>query len=150
LEGTGALVLDRLNKIGYAVISERCNKKLVELWGQRLGYKMVLFYATDSQHRPIYHTNVMMAVGTTFAVICLESIDNETERQLVVDALKPYKDIIEITRDQMNNLCGNVLEVQNTKGEKLCVMSTKAYVAFTEAQKEKKFYHMWSILFMRM
>lgn len=138
LEGTGSMVLDRVNKIAYACLSPRTDAEVLEAFSKQEDYKTVLFKSVDSNNQPIYHTNVLMCIGTAFAVICLESITDEDEKQLVTEALtKAGKEIIDITFDQMNQFAGNMLEVDNTRGEKLLVMSQRAYQSLRSGQVEK-------------
>ena len=144
LEGTGSLVLDRINKIGYVVISERSDLSLALKWGKIMQYEIVPFHATDSQGRAVYHTNVVMSVGTGVAVLCTECIEDPEERKKVVDRLhKTGHEIVDITRDQVNHFCGNVLELENWKGFPVMVMSTQAHNAFTPEQRQTmlKFEH---------
>jgi hypothetical protein len=84
LEGTGSLVIDRVNKVAYLLVSQRADEALFKQWCHRLGYTAVPFRANDSHGRTIYHTNVMMAIGTSVAVLCTESITDEKERAFVV------------------------------------------------------------------
>jgi hypothetical protein len=128
LEGTGSMVLDRQNKLAYACLSPRTDAEVLEAFSKHENYKILLFNSVDANNQPIYHTNVVMCIGTAFAVICLESIKDEEEKQLVINTLKESgKEVIDITFDQMNQFAGNMLEVENTSGEKLLVMSQKAY-----------------------
>jgi hypothetical protein len=135
LEGTGSMVLDRQNKVAYACLSPRTDAEVIEAFGKQEAYKVLLFKSVDANNQPIYHTNVLMCIGTGFAVICLDSIKDEQEKQLVVNTLKESgKEIIDITFDQMNHFAGNMLEVESTSGEKLLVMSQKAYQSLTAEQ----------------
>jgi hypothetical protein len=135
LEGTGSMVLDRQNKLAYACLSPRTDAEVLEAFSKHENYKILLFNSVDANNQPIYHTNVVMCIGTAFAVICLESIKDEEEKQLVIDTLKESgKEVIDITFDQMNQFAGNMLEVENTSGEKLLVMSQKAYQSLTTEQ----------------
>src|SRR5258706_1235707 len=128
LEGTGSMVLDRDNTIAYACLSPRTDKKVLEDFCKQTGYKSIVFTATDSKGREIYHTNVMMCVADRYIVICLESIADKTERNNVVSAIKNSgKEIIDISFDQMNHFAGNMLQVENKNGEKLLVMSSQAF-----------------------
>uniref|UniRef100_A0A6B2LBN9 Amidinotransferase n=1 Tax=Arcella intermedia TaxID=1963864 RepID=A0A6B2LBN9_9EUKA len=146
LESTGVLVLDRINKIAYANLSERCHRGIAESWGKRLGYKMCLFHSTDSQGRALYHTNVMMSIGTSIAVVCLESVEDPQEKQELLHNLNATgKHILEISREQMNNYCGNCIELKSSKGKLMC-MSEKAYQNFTESQKAVFLQHVDEIL----
>ena len=130
LEGTGSMVLDRQAKVIYAAFSERTHPVPLEYLGQLLGYQMVSFDAkqeVEGKLAPIYHTNVMMHVGTDIAVVCLESIINSEERQKVIDSLtKSGKKVIPITARQKFQFAGNMLEVSNDGGEKFTVMSQAA------------------------
>jgi len=135
LEGTGSMVLDRQNKIAYACLSPRTDAEILEAFSKQENYKVLLFNSVDAKDQPIYHTNVVMCIGTAFAVICLESIKDEQQKQLVINTLKESgKEVIYITFDQMNQFAGNMLEVENTSGEKLLVMSQKAYQSLTAEQ----------------
>lgn len=138
LEGTGSMVLDRKNKIAYACLSPRTNKKLMKLFCDQTGYKAVVFDALDEKGHSIYHTNVMMCVADQFAVVCLESITKREEKQLVTNTIKNSgKEIIEISLEQMNHFAGNMLQVENKGGEKILVMSTQAFESLTAKQVKK-------------
>ena len=138
LEGTGSIVLDRDNKIAYACLSPRTDKKVLEDFCKQTGFKPVSFRAVDSKGREIYHTNVMMCVADRYVVICLESIDDKTERENVTTAITGSgKEIIEISFDQMNHFAGNMLQVENVSGQKLLVMSSQAFRSLTKQQVDK-------------
>ena len=135
LEGTGSMVLDRHHKIVYACRSVRTNEDLLDQFCYFMCYEKVLFDAVDTQNMPIYHTNVMMALGTTFVVICLDSIKGEAQKALLIASFeKTNKDIIDISLAQMAEFAGNMLQVKNTAGEHYLVMSSRAYNALTAAQ----------------
>lgn len=135
LEGTGSMVLDRDNRIAYACLSPRTDEKVLNEFCRRMQYSAVLFEATDGNGQAIYHTNVMMCVADRYIVICLESIASPEEQQRVTDAIASTgKTIIPITLKQMNHFAGNMLQVENNKGEKLLVMSTQAFESLTEEQ----------------
>ena len=137
LEGTGSMILDRHHKIVYACRSVRTNEELLDQFCYFMVYDKVLFDAVDSDGVPIYHTNVMMAVGTTFVVICLDSIKDKTQRQAVVNSFEATgKEIIDISLDQMGNFAGNMLQVKNTEGAQFLIMSTRAYKVLTKTQIE--------------
>lgn len=136
LEGTGSMVLDRENKITYACLSPRTSAEVLKAFCDYTGYKAVTFDAFDQNGQAIYHTNVLMAIGSTFAVICLDSITNPPEKEAVIDSLKSTgKEIIDITFDQMNHFAGNMLEVKNNDGDTLVVMSQAAYNSLNVEQK---------------
>lgn len=147
LEGTGSLVLDRVNRIAYVVISERSDLQLAQKWGKILQYEVVAFHSTDSEHRAIYHTNVVMSVGTSTAVLCSESIEDPEERKKVLTRLRETgHEVVEITRDQMNHFCGNVLELQNWQGFPVMAMSTQAHDSFTPQQRETLLKHVKALI----
>ncbi len=138
LEGTGSLILDRENKIIYAAISERMHVEALENYADQHGFETVVFRAlqtVNNQRLAIYHTNVMMCLGSTFSVICLESIDNQDERNNVIKRLKETnKEIIEITEGQVSQFAGNMLELKNKQNENLLVMSSSAYQSLSSSQ----------------
>ena len=137
LEGTGSMVLDRENKIAYACLSPRTNEKILNEFCSMAGYKPVTFKATDSTGVDIYHTNVMMCIADTFAVICLDSIADDEERKNVIATLqKTQKEIVDITLQQLNSFAGNMLQVKNVNGALLLVMSTQAFESLTDVQIE--------------
>jgi hypothetical protein len=136
LEGTGSMVLDRENKIAYACLSPRTNTEVLKAFCDYTGFKAITFSAFDQRGQAIYHTNVLMAMGSQFAVICLNSITNTQEKEAVIASLKETrKEIIDITFEQMNSFAGNMLEVKNTAGKTLIVMSQTAYLSLTDEQK---------------
>ncbi len=136
LEGTGSMVLDRENKIAFACISPRTDREVLALFCEQAGYKEVSFHAYDEYHQAIYHTNVLMCIGNKFAVICLDSITNEDEKNAVITILKlTHKEIISISFAQMNQFAGNMLEVKNNEGGILIVMSQNAHNSLFEEQK---------------
>ncbi|HTD39728.1 MAG TPA: arginine deiminase-related protein [Mucilaginibacter sp.] len=136
LEGTGSMVLDRENKIAYACLSPRTDKEVLDLFCAESGYKPILFHAVDQNDMDIYHTNVLMCIGSSFAVICLDSIKDESEKEKVINSLRStQKQIISISFEQMNHFAGNMLEVQNQAGESLVVMSKSAWGSLSYEQK---------------
>ncbi|KAK9815839.1 hypothetical protein WJX72_010576 [[Myrmecia] bisecta] len=135
-EGTGVLVLDRINGVVYVALSERADAKLAERWAEEMGYKeLVTFQSTDAAGVPVYHTNVMMAVGTDVAVVCLESVADPKERERLRARLAATHKVIDISRAQMGAMSGNVLELQDGRGLPVMAMSSQAYHAFTEEQR---------------
>jgi hypothetical protein len=135
LEGTGSMVLDRDNKVAYACLSPRTDEKVLAVFCGQTGYKAIIFHAVDESGIAIYHTNVLMAIGSNFAVICLDSIVNDTEKQEVINSLKNSgKEIIAISFSQMNHYAGNMLEVKNNAGKTLIVMSQSAHHSLTTTQ----------------
>ena len=145
LEGTGSMVLDRENGLAYACLSERTNSEVLRTFCKDFGYRPIEFHATQLVHgkkAPIYHTNVVMAVGNTLAMVCLESIEDGAERRQVVEALEGTgKEILPISIQQMNNYVGNVLELESRDGEPLLVMSSRAYGALNRDQLDTIHHH---------
>lgn len=138
LEGTGSMILDRENKIVYACRSPRTDMKVLDDFCTQLGYTPVTFESVDRNGQQIYHTNVMMCVGTAYAIVCLESIADTQERKNVVTSLeKSGKKIIEITFDQVNKFAGNMLELRNGEGKKFLVMSATARKSLTSEQNRE-------------
>jgi len=133
LEGTGSLVLDRLNKIAYCSLSQRSNEELVNRFCIDMGYNPVVFKSYH-QNKPIYHTNVLLSICNKFSVVCLESIINKKERQSVTDSLiSSGLKIIDIDINQMSSFGANCIQLNGNKGPVL-VMSSKAYSSFTNNQ----------------
>jgi hypothetical protein len=138
LEGTGSLVLDHLNKIAYVSLSNRSNPKVIQRFAEDFSYEPVTFTSIDSNGQPIYHTNVMMCIGTAFAIVGLEMIPSEAEQEHVRAGLeKTGKEIVELSAYQIANFAGNAIELHNRDGEKLLVLSSRADRALTEDQRKK-------------
>lgn len=135
LEGTGSMVLDRMHKIAYACLSDRTDKEVMDVFCLKMGYEGKVFHAVDGDGKPIYHTNVLMCVADRFAVVCLKAIKDYEEQEMLINSLEESgKEIIEISLDQMNHFCGNMLQVSNSAGELFLVMSTQAYENLTADQ----------------
>ena len=141
LEGTGSLLLDRANAKAYCALSPRADEELFIEFCEDFDYAPVIFEAfqtVDSERKLIYHTNVMMCLGETFAVICSDCIDDKKERKMVLDNLKENgKEIILITEAQMNNFAGNMLEVRGANDKRYLVMSVAAHQSLTPKQIEQ-------------
>src|SRR5438445_10008155 len=137
LEGTGSLVFDHPNKIAYVSLSNRSNPKVIQRFANDFSYEPVTFTSISSNGQPIYHTNVMMCIGTAFAMVGLDMIPNKTERQRVRARLKKTgKEIVELSADQIANFAGNAIELHNQSGEKLLVLSNRAVRTLTEEQRK--------------
>ena len=139
LEGTGAMVLDRIHRKAYCALSPRVSEELFIEFCEDFEYTPVIFRAfqkTDGELKPIYHTNVMMALGRTFAIVCLDTIEDKNERKNVLNHLKEdKKEIITISREQVDYYAGNMLEVKG-KEHSYLVMSQTAYKSLTPQQIE--------------
>ena len=138
LEGTGSMIFDHDNKLAYGSVSLRLDEPLFREFCEKFGFEPVVFHSyqtANNERLPIYHTNVMMCVADQFVVICLDCIDDETERVKVVNAIvNSGKEIIEISESQMQQFAGNMLQVQNSDGKKFLVMSQSAYQSLTPEQ----------------
>jgi len=138
LEGTGSMVLDRQNKIAYDCISPRTDYFVLTDFCDKMGYRLEMFDAFDEKGQAIYHTNVMMCVADKYAVICMDSIAAQNEKDEVSETIKKSgKEMITISYDQMNHFAGNMLQVSNGKGELLLVMSSQAFASLTNEQVQK-------------
>ena len=138
LEGTGSMIFDHDNKLAYGSVSLRLDEQLFREFCEKFGFEPVVFHSyqtANNERLPIYHTNVMMCVADQFVVICLDCIDDETERVNVVNAIvNSGKEIIEISESQMQQFAGNMLQVHNAEGKKFLVMSQSAYQSLTQEQ----------------
>jgi hypothetical protein len=138
LEGTGSIVLDRENTKAYCALSPRADEELFIEFCEDFEYSPVIFEAfqtVNGERKLIYHTNVMMCVGETFAVICADCIDDKKERKMVLDSLRgDEKEIILITEAQVNTFAGNMLEVQGADDRRYLVMSNAAHQSLTKKQ----------------
>lgn len=141
LEGTGSIVLDRANGKAYCALSPRADEELFIEFCEDFDMHPVIFEAfqtVEGERKLIYHTNVMMCIGETFAVICSECIDDKKERKMVLDTLKQDgKEVILITEKQVNSFAGNMLEVKGANNQNYVVMSESAYHILTPKQIEQ-------------
>jgi hypothetical protein len=138
LEGTGSVILDRVNRKAYCALSPRANEDLFIEFCEDFEFFPIVFTSNQTingERKAIYHTNVMMCIGETFAVICLSSIDDKKERKNVIKHLKEDgKEIITITESQVNNFAGNMLQVKGANDELYLIMSQAAYDSLTTNQ----------------
>ncbi len=138
LEGTGSVLLDRQNEKAYCALSPRADEELMIEFCEDFEFTPVIFEAfqtVNNERKLIYHTNVMMCLGETFAVICADCIDDKKERKMVLDSLRgDEKEVILITEAQVNNFAGNMLEVKGTNDKRYLVMSSSAYNSLTKKQ----------------
>ncbi|WP_158840851.1 citrulline utilization hydrolase CtlX [Polaribacter sp. L3A8] len=139
LEGTGSICLDRENNKAYCALSPRADEELFIEFCEDFEYTPVVFTAkqtVNDKREAIYHTNVMMCVAETLAIICLASIDDKTERKNVLKHLKEDgKKVIDITEEQVNNFAGNMLQVRGKDDERFLIMSDAAFNCLTQSQK---------------
>ncbi|MDH3647592.1 MAG: arginine deiminase-related protein [Gammaproteobacteria bacterium] len=134
LEGTGSMILDRVNEIVYACRSPRTHPAVLEEFCERFGYRAILFDSVDRQGMAIYHTNVMMTLGTAFAVVCLESVRDRTEQAELRDSLlSTGHEMVEISYQQMESFAGNMLELQG-RDHLIVAMSQSARDSLNDKQ----------------
>jgi hypothetical protein len=138
LEGTGSMIFDRDHNLVFACRSVRTDETVLEAFCDELDYDYFLFNATDSAGNPIYHTNVMMCIAGSFAVVCLDAVKDIDERQNLIALIEESdKEIIEISLEQMEKFAGNMLEVESKTAESILVMSKTAYNSLTQDQVDK-------------
>jgi hypothetical protein len=136
LEGTGSLVLDHVDKIAYVSLSQRSHPEPLKRFCADFNYELVTFTARDENGQPVYHTNVVMCVGTRFALVALEMIDDSRERDAVRARLtETGKQIVNLTRDQIANFAGNAIELHESAGARVLTISSRALPTFTEEQR---------------
>lgn len=136
LEGTGSLVLDRVNGVAYACLSGRTTEQALDVWSDETGYRVVRFHAADAEGNPVYHTNVIMSIGDELAVVCLQSITDPDEYDAVESSLRASgREVIAITLDQVAHFCGNILQLRGRGGEMVYAMSEDAWGHFTPEQR---------------
>lgn len=138
LEGTGSILLDRVNEKAYCALSERADEELFIEFCEDFEYTPVIFIANqtvEGTRMPIYHTNVMMCMAEEFAVICLDAIDDKKEKKNVLNHLKEdHKKVMIITEEQMHHFAGNMLQVLGKDDKRYLVMSSAAYNSLTQVQ----------------
>jgi hypothetical protein len=137
LEGTGSLVLDRVNRVAYACLSPRTDLDVLGEFGQRLDYEIAAFDAVDANGDPIYHTNVLMSVGTRWAAVCSSAI--EEGRRAAIESLlsSTGHDVIELSFEQMHSFAGNMLELRARDGGHVIAMSQAAFDSLSAEQRQR-------------
>jgi hypothetical protein len=135
LEGTGSLVLDRVHRVAYANLSPRTDLDVLGDFGQQLDYDLVTFEAFDSKGDAVYHTNVLMAIGSGFAVVCGAAIAEPQHREAVISKLSSTgHEIVDITLSQMHEFAGNLLELA-PPGRNVIALSTSAWRSLDPNQR---------------
>ena len=141
LEGTSSMVFDRVNKVVYSGLSPRTDKNLLVQWCSENSYELVMVETESHKGSPIYHTDVFMFIGTEVIGICYEVIKPEY-RDLIKQKVSKHHSIVEISKEQILNFCGNALEARDGNGNLFLIMSSTAYSALQSDQKNElnKFY----------
>jgi len=135
LEGTGSLVLDRVHRVAYACLSPRTDLDVLGEFAQRLDYDLAAFDALDANAVPIYHTNVLMSVGTKYAAVCTAAIEPARREAIVALLASTGRALVDLSFDQMQSFAGNMLEVQSRSGEFVIAMSDAALQSLTDPQR---------------
>lgn len=136
LEGTGAMVLDHIGRIAYAVRSMRADPVLLERFCTHFNYEPLVFQARDADGRDVYHTNVLMSIGTAFSLICLDMIVDPSRCETIVERLSEGgREIIDLSPEQIGNFAGNAMELSGKDG-RILVLSSRAVASLSAAQKE--------------
>ena len=135
LEGTGSMIIDRVHRVIYACISPRTDENLFHQYCDVIDFTPIAFHSVDRNENDIYHTNVVMALGETFVVICMETVQDEGERELLYQCFEDTeKEVIEITLSQLEHFAGNMLQVRNAEGKTFLVMSEQAFHSLNTLQ----------------
>ena len=142
LEATSSMVLDRINKVAYMGLSPRSNEELALQWSKDCDFELIAFETNSHLGKPIYHTDIIMYIGTEIAVICPDSIQSQYQSK-VIDSLNKHHQVLEISEDQVLEFCGNGLEVRDTENNLKVVMSTAAFNSYSGNQKKtlSKYYN---------
>lgn len=136
LEGTGSLVLDRRNRVAYACLSPRTDAEMLAEFANKLGYEAVPFTALDATGYPIYHTNVMLSVGERFAAVCTEAIVGSDRRRVIEKLQSTGREVIELTRTQMEHFAGNLLELRGAGDQRFVAISAAGHASLEARQKQ--------------
>lgn len=143
LEGTGSMVLDRVNRLAYMCLSPRTHLQVAAEFGQRMGYELVVFDARDAGGTPVYHTNVMLCIGSSVAVVCAEAIVDRQAREGVLARLRQTgHEVVELSLAQMAAFAGNMLELRGQHGRPLLAMSQRAAESLDPAQRQRLAAHL--------
>ncbi|WP_064966054.1 citrulline utilization hydrolase CtlX [Tenacibaculum ovolyticum] len=141
LEGTGSMILDRANRKAYCALSPRAEEELFIEFCEDFEYTPIIFIANQTvneKREAIYHTNVMMCIAETFAIVCLEAIDDKKEKKELIKQLKSdKKEVIAITENQVVQFAGNMLQVKGEEEQRFLIMSSSAYNSLTKDQLQK-------------
>ncbi len=135
LEARGSIVSDRVNKRAYATLSERTSREMAERWAQEMGYCIEIFETFSHTGKPVYHTDLVIWIGSGVAGVCSEAIV-DADRARIVDALRETHEVIEFDNAQLRSFCGNALEVVGRDGGRMLALSDAAYGALTDEQRE--------------
>ena len=149
LEGTGSIVYDHLHRVAYACLSPRTDRGIFDEYCAQIGYEPFVFHSYDSNSKLIYHTNVVMCIGSGYVVIGLDTVSDELEKKKLIDQFaKTNLEVVSLTNDQLlYHFAGNMLQVQSQDGTLYLVMSKRAFSSLTESQIEQieKYVHILTV-----
>lgn len=145
LEARGSIVSDRVHKIGYSALSPRTDAGLAQEWADTMGYQIEIFDTLSHTGKPVYHTDLVMYIGTTMAAVCAPAIV-EKDRARVVERLSKTHEVVELSMEQLSSFCGNALEVRGENDDKMLAMSSAAYNSLTDEQKKVMSNHFTRLL----
>ncbi|MCB1651763.1 MAG: amidinotransferase [Alphaproteobacteria bacterium] len=134
LEARSSIVSDRVNKRGFAALSQRTSRELVDKWADFMGYEIEVFHTRSHTGGPVYHTDLVIWIGSTLAGVCSECIVEE-DRERIVKALQSTHEVVEFDNAQLRSFCGNALEVTNREGKRILVLSDTAEAALNDNQR---------------
>ncbi|MBL4588571.1 MAG: hypothetical protein JKY11_00635 [Alphaproteobacteria bacterium] len=146
LESTGSLVMDHINKIVYMTHSLRSNPELAQRWADDRGYQLMMFNTHAHTGDPVYHTDLVMHIGTDYVGICSECIEPEDRIRIVGQLQETHKTVVEFDNNQLKAFCGNSLEVVDGDGHKVLAMSKAGQLALRPEQTEQILTHMRAII----
>ena len=135
LEGTGSLILDRPRRRAFASISPRTDPAVIRDFDEKLGYSTLVFDAADAAGRPIYHTNVLMSLGTEFAVLCLDALAEDQRRKLLEEIEARERTLVAVDFRQLNHFACNIIELRGSRGESVIALSSTALASFRPDQR---------------
>lgn len=135
LEGPAALVMDRVHKIAYGSLSKRISPEVAAHFGYETGYKMMLFDTQAHDGNPVYHTDMLLWIGTQIAGFVADCLPDASQKQDVIDSLSKDREVMIYSKEQLGEMCGNSLEVIGKGGKPYIIMSSRAYRALTTGQK---------------
>ncbi len=145
LESTASIVSDHVNKVCFAALSPRTDKVLAQEWADFMGYELHTYNTSSHKGIPVYHTDCLMWVGTTLAGLCVDAIVPE-DRARILSLLKTNHEVIEFNETQLRAFCGNALEVENRKGQRLLAISEGAVKALSEQQVKAIKKHFYGVV----
>lgn len=146
LEGPAALVKDKVNKIAYGSLSKRLTPEIAEFWAKETGYELHLFETRAHDGQPVYHTDIVMYIGSTLVGFVKEALVHNSDQEKILASLSQHREVMEYSLEQMREMCGNSLEVIGQGGKKYIIMSTRAFKALTSSQKDTLGNHFEDIL----